>query len=132
MQGAVVWSVDWTELFAGGGDKGFDPHEPEILPNDHLLVCLQWETPYQAVEIVRESREVVWQYHRDNLRTARDCNRLPNGNTLIVGVLAGPEDSVIFEVTPAGEIVWQLKLKNTPADRSPGWFYKAQRMCDSG
>jgi outer membrane protein assembly factor BamB len=128
-QGEVVWSVDWTALFEGASDRGYDPHEPEILPNNHLLVCLQWETPYQAVEIDRNSGEVVWKYDREGLRTARDCDRLPNGNTLIVGVVESPEDSVIFEVTPQGEIVWELKLKDTPAERSPGWFYKAQRMC---
>jgi hypothetical protein len=62
------------------------------------------------------------------LRTARDGDRLPNGNTLIVGVLQGEEESVIFEVTPEGEIVWQLKLADVPAWRKSGWFYKAERI----
>jgi len=61
------------------------------------------------------------------LRTARDCDRrLPNGNTLIVGVLQPPENSVVFEVTPDGAIVWQLKIKDAPVTHNPGLFYKAQ------
>ena len=38
-------------------------------------------------------------------------------------------ESIIMEVTPDGEVVWQVKLKNTPATGSPGWFYKAERVC---
>ncbi len=129
-EGDVVWSFYWKTLFDLIPARGtYDPHEPEILPDDRLLVCLQWDTPYQVVEIDRESGQLLWAYHRDGLRTARDGDRLPNGNTLIVGVLQGKEESVIFEVTPEGEIVWQLKLADVPAWRKPGWFYKAQRIC---
>lgn len=81
------------------------------------------------VEIDKSTKELVWTYARDGLRTARDSDRLPNGNTLIVGVLTPEQDSVIFEVTPDGEIVWQLKIKDAPAtNNSPGFFYKAQRV----
>ena len=86
---------------------------------------------HHVVEIERASGEIVWQYYRDGLRTTRDCDRLPNGNTLIVGVMTPTEDSVIFEVTPAGDVVWQLKVKDTPTGTRPGWFYKAQRIGDA-
>jgi len=130
--GDVVWSFHWKTLFDRIPARGtYGPHEPEILPDDRLLVCLQWDTPYQIVEIDRGSGELLWTYHRDGLRTARDGDRLPNGNTLIVGVLQGEEESVIFEVTPEGEIVWQLQLVGVPAWRKPGWFYKADRICES-
>ena len=121
--GVVVWEFDWTSL------DGEDPHEPEILPDDRLLICLQGDTPHQVVEIDRASGELAWEYYQAGLRTARDADRLPNGNTLIQAVQGDGDVSVVFEVTPAGEIVWQLKLKDTPAERSPGWFYKAQRVC---
>lgn len=39
------------------------------------------------------------------------------------------DDSVIMEVTPSGEVVWQLKYKDSPATGTPGWFYKAGRVC---
>lgn len=123
-QGTVVWSYDWSTV------NGFSPHEPEILPDDHLLICLQGQTPHQAVEIDRSTGRIVWDYYRPGLRTARDCDRLPNGNTLILGVLVEGEESVIFEVTPQGEIVWELKLQDAPVGNRPGWFYKAQRTCE--
>jgi hypothetical protein len=128
--GSVVWSFNWGSLYSSSSTIGFDPHEPEVQPNGNVLICLQWDTPYQIVEINKSTGQPVWQYHRDYLRTSRDSDRLPNGNTLIVGVLSDTEDSVIFEVTPAGEIVWQLKVKDVPATGKPGWFYKAQRICD--
>jgi hypothetical protein len=37
--------------------------------------------------------------------------------------------SFIFEVTPEGAIVWQLTLTGAPVGNAPGWFYKAQRIC---
>jgi len=128
--GNTVWSIDWVDLYDGTFPVGYDPHEPEIHEaNDHLLVCLQRTSPYQVVEIDRGTGDPVWEYDREGLRTTRDADRLPNGNTLIVGVLEPDDESVIFEVTPQKEIVWQLKVKDTPATDSPGWFYKAQRIC---
>ena len=55
---------------------------------------------------------------------ARDTNRLPNGNTLIIGLTA------IVEVTPEGEIVWQLTLGVTldPSRAAGLGFYKAERI----
>ncbi|MFA4980802.1 MAG: hypothetical protein WC589_25050, partial [Sphingobacterium sp.] len=60
-----------------------------------------------------------------SLQPARDANRLPNGNTLITGT------SAIIEVTPGGEIVWSLKLKNiefTKKTAPQKGFYKAERI----
>lgn len=105
-----------------------DPHEPEILSDDRLLVWLQRDTPHQVVEIATDTGEIVWQFYQEGLRTARDSDRLPNGNTLIQAVMMPGDQSVVMEVTLAGEVVWQLKLKDTPAENSPGWFYKAQRV----
>lgn len=85
---------------------------------------------YQAVEIEWPSGTQLWSYaYPDNgLRTARDADRLPNGNTLIQGVLTDGGESAILEVTPSGEIVWRLKLINASAKLSPGFFYKAQSV----
>lgn len=121
--GKVVWSNDWSTI----GGTNADPHDPEIETNGHIVVCLQNTSPYSVVEIDKTTGELIWSYARDGLRTARDADRLPNGNTLIVGVLRPEEDSVIFEVTTDGEIVWQLKIKDSPATGLPGFFYKAQR-----
>lgn len=104
------------------------PHEPVMMDNGNLLVCLQAESPYQVVELNPE-QEVVWTYADPDLRTTRDCNRLPNGNTLIVSVDTSVprQESIIREVTPEGEIVWELRIKE-PVDKGPGWFFKAERV----
>jgi len=130
-QGNIIWQQDWIDLYDTGYIDGSDPHDPEIQTNNHLVVCLQWESPYQVVEIDRATNQPVWEYHRDNLRTPRDSDRLPNGNTLIVGVMEDTHDAVIFEVNQRKEIVWQLKIKDTPVVNSPGWFFKAQRISEN-
>ena len=129
--GDTVWSYDWTNLYPGTFPIGYDPHEPELVTTNSLLVCLQWDSPFQAVELDRSAGTPVWQYSRVGLRTTRDADRLPNGNTLIVGVLTQVEHSVIFEVTPSSQIVWQLRLTNRPTEGGPGWFFKAQRVSSS-
>lgn len=126
-KGEVVWSYDWSSF-----GEAVDPHEPEILPNDNMLIAIQRDAPCQAVEIDRDTGKTVWKFSCTGLRTTRDADRLPNGNTLLVGVLEGEQESVILEVTPEGEVVWKLGLKNAPAKRgsrrAPGWFYKAERI----
>lgn len=118
--GDVVWEYDWSSL-------GDDPHEPQVLSNGNILIALQGNAPNQAVEIKRATGVVVWEYWRENMIFTRDTNRLPNGNTLIVSVV--DNSSKIFEVTPDGEIVWQIAIKGQIIKRySPGWFYKAQRI----
>ncbi len=130
--GSIVWSYDWSSL----GASGVDPHEPELQANGNLLVCLQNGSPYVAAEIERSTGALVWSYSRGDLRTTRDCDRLPGGNTLILSVLTNgtgdtkeDDDSVIFEVTPSGETVWRLRLKDAPVGESPGHFFKAERAC---
>jgi hypothetical protein len=133
--GDIVREYDWSSF---GDDT--DPHEPVMLATGNLLVCLQNDSPYQAVEIDADTGDTVWTYsHSSPLRTARDCDRLPNGNTLIVAVKnndttsgdTDPEkidESTIIEVTDEGEVVWQLTLQAISADGTPGYFYKALRI----
>ncbi|MFA4814676.1 MAG: aryl-sulfate sulfotransferase [Candidatus Gracilibacteria bacterium] len=121
--GQLVADFDWSSF---GADT--DPHEPEIdEAAGTLLISLQNGSPYVAVEIDMDTGETLWTYSNDELRTARDCNRLKNGNVLIVAV--GSDDtSTMIEVSPEGEIVWRLDLENFPAKGSPGFFFKAQRI----
>jgi len=133
-QGTPIWEFDWRTL----GGTSTDPHEPELQSNDNLLVCMQRSSPYRTVEIERSSGNIVWSYKNNDLRTARDCDRLSNGNTLILAVLENgtetnlnDDESVIFEVTAEGEIVWQMQLKNVLVGGSPGIFYKAERVCNT-
>lgn len=125
-QGAVVWQYDWTPL---GIDPRTDPHEPEMLPNDNILVCLD---PGQGnvVEVNTAKNEIVSQYLIQKGQTdyglTRDADRLPNGNTLINNGIK------LIEVTPAGEIVWQLNVKGlekTDTRQSQMlYLYKSERI----
>ena len=128
-QGTPVWEFQWQDLYTATTFPSFHPHEPEIHADNTLLVCLQNESPYEVVEINRTTGNVVWEYHRDHFRTCRDADHLPNGNVLIVGVMTDMDESVIYEVTPDKEIVWQLRLYETSVGQRPGHFYKAQRIC---
>lgn len=128
-QGIPVWEFQWQDLYTATTFPSFHPHEPEIHADNTLLVCLQNESPYEVVEINRTTGNVVWEYHRDHFRTCRDADHLLNGNVLVVGVMTDMDESVIYEVNPDKEIVWQLRLYETSVGQRPGHFYKAQRIC---
>jgi len=128
-EGSPVWEFQWEDLYPTTTFPALYPHDPEIHDDNTLLVCLQAESPYQLVEIDRATGNALWEYQRDTLRVCRDGDRLPNGNVLVVGVMGDLNESVIFEVTPDQEIVWQLRLYQTPVNQQPGYFYKAQRIC---
>jgi uncharacterized protein (UPF0248 family) len=111
-------------------------HDPEYLPNGNILVANQGRPPegyHRAVEIDPATGTIVWQsppFDRSAL-PVRDADRLPNSNTLITG------STKIVEVTPDGDIVWQLTLKDIMVDVSTEQgrksasglgFYKAERI----
>ncbi len=129
--GSVVKEYDWNSF---GADVW--PHEPQVYEDDNtLVVCLQDDSHSVMVEVDRENGSTIRTYENLNLRTTRDADRRPNGNYLIVSVDIGgtiiddsDDTSVIFEITPQGETVWQLDYKNAPIGHNPGWFFKAQRM----
>jgi hypothetical protein len=61
-----------------------------------------------ALEIAPDTKEVVWAYDVGEefySGAAGTLQRLPNGNTLISEDVPGRN----FEVTPAGEIVWEVR-----------------------
>jgi outer membrane protein assembly factor BamB len=102
-------------------------HDPEMLPNGHILLANQ-AVPHRTIEFDPNTGKIVWQsagFTQDNI-PVRDANRLPNGNTLITGT------TKIVEVTPEGEIVWQLSLQgvsfSSPKEAAGGGFYKADRI----
>jgi hypothetical protein len=133
-----VVEVDPQGLVVGTiGEGVFEtPHDPEVLSNGNILVANQGRPPagrHQAVEVDPETGKIVWQsagFERWAL-PVRDANRLPNGNTLITG------STKIGEVTPDGDTVWQLTLKDIKFDVSTEegrkdasglGFYKAERI----
>ena len=79
------------------------------------------------VEIDPKTNRIVWQFStgdEDIISGVRDVNRLPNGNILLCG------GTRIGEITPEGDIVWQLTQVaplETGKERGQG-FYKAERI----
>ena len=73
------------------------------------------------IEVNPTNNQIVWKYQEasaDNFYSSRISNaqRLPNGNTLINEGLFGR----FFEVTPAGEVVWEyVNPYFVPASRPP-------------
>ncbi len=112
------------------------PHDPQVLGNGNILVTSQKppggisEDTGSVYEIDPATNTVVWSYkNKDWLNTqlTRDANRLSNGNTLITG------STQIIEITPAGKMVWRLKIKNADlplnsVDIETRGFYKSQRL----
>ncbi len=109
-------------------DVAISPHDPEVLPNENILVVSQEGVEgNRAIEIDRETHEILWEYVVMDVANipVRDCNRLPNGNTLITCARE------IIEVTLDGEIVWRFRLADSvPPFENPAGsgFFKAMRL----
>jgi outer membrane protein assembly factor BamB len=103
-------------------------HDPEAEPNGNILFA-NHGMPRQAVEI-DPTGKVVWSYTISEdiafSSKPRDADRLQNDNTLIAA------HNRIIEVTPQGEIVWQLRLKDiqfaSNEDAETRGFYMAFRI----
>lgn len=103
--------IKWR--WGGRGKLGFQ-HNPTVLDNGNILVFDNGRhrpSPpdySRVIEINPTTNEIEWEYKADTpvdfyASFISGCQRLPNGNTLICD---GPKGR-FFEVTPAGEIVWE-------------------------
>jgi hypothetical protein len=105
---------DWTQkrlVWAWGQGHIMGPHDATPLRTGNFLIFDNglgrgWS---RVIELDPRSREIVWEYKADPpeefYSLARgSAQRLANGNTLI----AESDKGRIFEVTPAGEIVWSF------------------------
>jgi len=115
-------------------------HAPELLPDGHLLVydngtqergysrAIEYELDEDAMTVA-----VVWEYPGDladdpwQTTVWGDVDRLENGNTLINAGTRHDEEgpSRIFEVTPDGEVVWEIEGE---LDGEPAGSYMAERI----
>ena len=104
-------NIDWQL----GDDVLAQQHDPSLLDNGNVLVydngSHSRHSPLPAsrvIEVDPTTNEVVWEY-RDNppfnffSAYISGARRLANGNTLITEGHFGR----IFQVTPAGEVVWE-------------------------
>jgi hypothetical protein len=110
----VVGIVDWKArklVWAWGQGQISGPHDATMLADGHILVfdnglSRSWS---RVLELDPVRKAIVWEYRapvkKDFFTVTRgSTQRLPNGNTLI----AQSERGRVFEVTPAGEVVWDF------------------------
>jgi hypothetical protein len=104
MEGAIVWEYLLPEDLKKNINPGPDV---ERLPNNNVLfIC-----PEKGVYEINRNGVLVWSYL--NTKISHDCDRLPNGNTLICwGGNDTKSDAQVIEVAPNGTIVWKWQAKN--------------------
>ena len=93
-----------------------DPHEVVPLAKGHLLISCG--DGHKVIEL--DAREkVVWELNENDLpgnplRLMAGCQRLPNGNTVLVNYLGHGhigKQPQFFEITRDKQIVWQFEDK---------------------
>jgi hypothetical protein len=101
----VVWAAQGT---------WHRQHTPDFLGNGHLLIFdnLGSAAGSRLLEYDPQTLAVLWSYQSENSEpfTAIEqglCQRLPNGNTLIVNPGVKTDGGRLFEVTPEKELVWR-------------------------
>lgn len=118
----VTWSWGERELEL--------PHMPVMLPSGNILVFDNgtyrgWS---RILEIEPPGGRIVWSYEGDPRESffskwRGGVQRLPNGNTLITE----SEKGRVFEVTPGGEVVWELWNPEI-ADGKRKRIYRMERL----
>ena len=118
----VVWAWGPGEL-----DK---QHMPTMLPIGHILI---YDNGMKAgrsriLELDPLTGEIVWQYQADPpesffSHSRGSSERLPNGNSFIAESNTGR----LFEVTPAGEIVWEFLNPQRMENGGRMFIYRALR-----
>ncbi len=95
------------------------PHHPSLLDNGNLLIFDngRYQGRSRVIELDPFTNEIVWEYTGSPpesfySQSRGAAQRLANGNTLITESNKGR----VFEVTPAGEIVWEYFESTTRGD----------------
>ena len=137
----VVWALGEGGDFALAGDHG-DPwfagaHATTRLADGNVLAYdngtgvrdYSRVIEYELDEGARTA-QVVWEYPGAQVEDAwytsiwGDVRRLDNGNTLITAasMVEGDDPGRLFEVTPDGQVVWELSIGgDPPGDRAAAY-----------
>jgi hypothetical protein len=122
------------------GDDFFSfQHAPQLLPNGNMVLFDNGNrrknpaTPRmtKALEVAFSggasptSADIVWEYVLPEfISFAGDANRLPGGNTLVTA----SEARKIYEVDPAGKLVWTLALTGEIPKNAGRAIYRSERI----
>lgn len=103
----LILIVDYEKniKWSYGGAVLHHQHDPLLLNSTHILIPDGGTRAGRVLIVNMLTQEIVWQPDLD-LKRVRDANLLPNGNFLLVDT----SHWRIIEVTPDGEIVWELKV----------------------
>lgn len=112
-------------------------HDVQQLENGNILLFANgtYMSDLNASEVWElnpETREIVWRYRQTENALAMfspmvsGCQRLPSGNTLICEGAKG----CVFEVTPAGNVVWEYVNPEFNTHEKLGrlnWLFRTRR-----
>jgi hypothetical protein len=108
----AILDVDRREIVWATLGPWLRQHDPDLLPSGNLLLFDNQGNPgpggvTRVIELDPATQQIVWSYagseeHPFESAVRSSQQRLPNGNTLITESDGGR----LFEVTPAGEVVW--------------------------
>jgi len=122
-QGKIRWTL--------GPDITQRQHQPSLLDNNHLLVFDNgtFAGRSRVLELDPVTSKIVWSYQAPGFFSPirGGCQRLPNGNTLIVE----SERGRAFEVTPDKTLVWEFfnpDLKDPYMGRQRAPIYRMTRL----
>jgi hypothetical protein len=134
--GEFAWSRQ--DLSWGG------PHDIQFLDNGNMMIFANGDgcrpRGSKVIEFDQQSGDTIWQYQGNPSHTfdsffISGCQRLWSGNTLICEGIWGR----IFEVTPAGDMVWEYINPFTGRQEAPGpsvgdvsFVFRAYRYAPDG
>ena len=118
----VVWAWGLGEISG--------PHDAQTLPDGNILLFDNGLKAKRSrvIEIDPASGQIVWEYESDDPAdffsvSKGSAQRLPNGNTLI----ANSDSGQAFEVTRAGEKVWEFFCPHRDPKAQRGTIVRIKR-----
>jgi len=128
---AIVDPDRETVVWRWGGRELDRPHHPSVLENGHLLIFDNgWRRKWsRVIEVAPSVGKIVWSYQGDPRESffsdvRGSSQALPNGNVLITESTKGR----VFEITRAGEIVWEFWNPDQTEDGARRQIYRMQRF----
>ncbi|HLW64874.1 MAG TPA: arylsulfotransferase family protein [Gemmataceae bacterium] len=117
----AVLDVDSGKIVWAASGSWRAQHDPSFLDNGHLLLFDNQGSPRSSrvLEYDPQTQAYPWSYPDDQGRPFLSkirgmCQRLPNGNTLIVNSDGGE----VFEVTSDRDVVWSLSCGRVELNRA--------------